>query len=469
MKLITLVILLVTTQSFTPPLPHDEADPPPYETLWFEQPVDHFNRDAGSFKVKVLVQKTNADENSPLFIYTGNESPITDFYAITGFLTGTLQEQFNAKVAFIEHRYFGESIPKKGIEYEYLNTEQVLWDFADITMQLKAKQETPVIAVGGSYGGMLAAMFRIKYPHVVDGALASSAPLLAQHQDGEAFSRIVSKVYSDVDNDCAQLIDKAFQALRVLSREFRLYNAVTESMNLCTPLKTNYEFLQLAEYIKAGLVFMTEYNYPYPTEVLGATLPANPIEAACVPLENFEKSSTDDTWDLLSALMQAAGVYYNAGNADACHQIDDFEVFETGSWPYQKCTELLFPLGSNGVDDIFNYNPWDLKSWNESCQEAYGSKTRLAWENVNYGLYTNIKAQLRYASNIIFSNGDKDPWSYGGIMTDLNEKLFVIIIENASHHMDLRSPNKDDPQSVIDARGQEISIIKYWIEEKAKA
>ena len=30
-------------------------------------------------------------------------------------------------------------------------------------------------------------------------------------------------------------------------------------------------------------------------------------------------------------------------------------------------------------------------------------------------------------------------------MTDLNEKLFVIIIENASHHMDLRSPNKDDP------------------------
>ena len=53
-------------------------------------------------------------------------------------------------------------------------------------------------------------MFRIKYPHVVDGALASSAPLLAQHQDGEAFSRIVSKVYSDVDTDCAQLIDKAF-------------------------------------------------------------------------------------------------------------------------------------------------------------------------------------------------------------------------------------------------------------------
>ena len=84
--------------------------------------------------------------------------------------------------------------------------------------------------------------------------------------------------------------------------------------------------------------------------------------------------------------------------------------------------------------------------------EAYGSETRLPWENVNYGLYTNIKNELRYASNIIFSNGDKDPWSYGGIMTPLNDKLPVILIENASHHMDLRSPNKADPQSVIDAR-----------------
>ena len=39
---------------------------------------------------------------------------------------------------------------------------------------------TQVITVGGSYSGNLAAWFKVKYPHLSDGSVASSAPVTAQ-------------------------------------------------------------------------------------------------------------------------------------------------------------------------------------------------------------------------------------------------------------------------------------------------
>jgi len=35
----------------------------------------------------------------------GNEGDIVEFYEISGFLTQTLYEKFNARILFIEHRF----------------------------------------------------------------------------------------------------------------------------------------------------------------------------------------------------------------------------------------------------------------------------------------------------------------------------------------------------------------------------
>ena len=53
-------------------------------------------------------------------------------------------------------------------------------DYATLIKSIKkglSAPKAPVIAFGGSYGGMLAAWFRIKYASVVDGAIAASAPI----------------------------------------------------------------------------------------------------------------------------------------------------------------------------------------------------------------------------------------------------------------------------------------------------
>lgn len=94
-----------------------------------------------------------------------------------------LAPRHSALLVFAEHRYYGESRPferRTGRSMHWLTMEQAMADYAELIWELRAELEdadTPVIGFGGSYGGMLAAWFRMKYPHLLDGAIAGSAPI----------------------------------------------------------------------------------------------------------------------------------------------------------------------------------------------------------------------------------------------------------------------------------------------------
>ncbi len=81
---------------------------------------------------------------------------------------------------------------------------------------------------------------------------------------------------------------------------------------------------------------------------------------------------------------------------------------------------------------------------------------------------------------------DLDPWCSGGVLETINDQLPAILIKNGAHHLgmllsidflvrknlsnylfhlDLRSSNKDDTESVRQARLLEIKFIKQWIQE----
>ena len=71
------------------------------------------------------------------------------------------------------------------------------------------------------------------------------------------------------------------------------------------------------------------------------------------------------------------------------------------------------------------------------------------------------------ASNILWTNGQNDPWSAGGILSDISPDMKVLLLAGAAHHEDLRLPSVDDRPSVIDARKYEMSIISQWLRDWA--
>lgn len=74
----------------------------------------------------------------------------------------------------MSHQYYMH-IFQDAAHYGYLTSEQALADYAVFLdwfkSTMKGAEHVPVIAFGGSYGGMLAAWMRAKYPHIIAGCV----------------------------------------------------------------------------------------------------------------------------------------------------------------------------------------------------------------------------------------------------------------------------------------------------------
>lgn len=177
-------------------------------------PVNHFttnNTDPlQTYKMRYIIDESHVKENAanpPILFYCGNEGDVWTFYNNTGFVTQNLSAAFNAVVLFGEHRYYGESLPFGDQSFtsrdtvKYLTVDQTMMDYVHLIQHIKNTNPnykySPVFAFGGSYGGMLAAWFRMKYPHVIQGAHASSAPILffPGSVSPYAFNELVTRQY----------------------------------------------------------------------------------------------------------------------------------------------------------------------------------------------------------------------------------------------------------------------------------
>lgn len=128
-------------------------DAPTATVRFYDQFIDHFNPEsnAGTFKQRILYNQqywgksarwSRASCPGPIFFYTGNESPVTDYWSNSGFMTDVLAKEHGALIVFAEHRYFGQSMPFGNQSFAnnnvgYLNPEQALADYATFLTDMK--------------------------------------------------------------------------------------------------------------------------------------------------------------------------------------------------------------------------------------------------------------------------------------------------------------------------------------------
>ncbi|KAI8799105.1 lysosomal Pro-X carboxypeptidase isoform X1 [Biomphalaria glabrata] len=454
---------ILRNEKLTSRIPNDYK----YRTLYFNQQVDHFGfANNQTFKQRYLLADQFWSRNGgPIFFYTGNEGDIDWFCNNTGYMWD-IAPDFKALLVFAEHRYYGESLPfgsdtyKNATFLNYLSSEQALADFAELIRYIKATlpgaQNSPVIAFGGSYGGMLAAWLRIKYPNVVIGSLAASAPIwqFTGLTPCNAFDDTTSATWLDASPTCVDNIHKSYYVIESTSQSEGGYQFITETFGLCSPLTSKYDLQPFMAFLVDMYVNLAMVNYPYPASFL-ADLPGWPVKVACSYL-----SEPLDGKDLLRALAKVTNMYFNfTGNTKCVNWTDDGSSGSLGyqGWNYQSCTEMVMPMCSNGSGISYN-SPWDFQQVSDNCYETYKVRPRENWISLEYWA-----KQLKETSNIIFSNGLYDPWSSGGVMESISDTVIAIQIPKGAHHLDLRAKNPLDTPSVIRARIQEGNILRSWL------
>lgn len=443
-----------------------------FQTKYTDVPVDHFSyTNNHTFKLKYLINDGNWSDNGPIFFYTGNEGSIELFAENSGFIM-ELAPKFNALVVFCEHRYYGTSLPFGNLSYTkpeyvgYLSSEQALHDFVDVIDVLQKSKygsngPLPVIAFGGSYGGMLAAWIRLKYPASVLGAIAASAPIL-QFTDLTPcgiFNNIVTYVYASTsDSKCSDAVKLFWPSVRRVTKTPEGKAWLSSEWKLCKNITKDEDVENFIDDISNALVNLAMANYPYPSTFLG-DLPAFPVNAICTKLKGFKNCAQDDK-KFLSFFGNAMNIYTNYSGKAKCNDFGDVDGLSTSGWDYQSCTEMVMPMCSESTD-MFENSAWNFDKYAAGCLKRWGVKPRNPSEVIlQYG-GKNLKA----ASNIVFSNGLLDPWSGGGVLSNISKTVSAIVIPEGAHHLDLRSSNPADPPSVRKARKFHSDSIHKWLKK----
>ncbi|KAF9619603.1 hypothetical protein IFM89_007924 [Coptis chinensis] len=404
--------------------------------LWFNQTLDHYSptdhRKFGQRYYEFLDHFRVPD--GPIFLVICGEATCN---GITNDYVSVLAKKFGAAVVSPEHRYYGKSSPFKSLTTEnlrFLSSKQALFDLAVFRQyyqeSLNAKLnrpnvENPWFVFGVSYAGALSAWFRLKFPHLTCGSLASSAVVLAIYN----YTEFDKQIGESAGPDCKAALQ---EITGLVEKELETNKKAVKAMFGAAELQNDGDFLY---FIADAAVTAFQYGNP---------------DVVCSPLVEAKKAGKD----LLEAYASYVKDYYLGSLGVSTDTYDQRHL---------KSTAISEDSGDRYHLDL--------------CKNVFGEGVypNVDATNIYYG-GTKIAGQS--CSKIIFTNGSQDPWRHASKQTSSPDMpSYIMTCHNCGHGTDLRgcpqSPlclegnaqNCSSPDAVQKVRQQIIEHMDLWLSQ----
>lgn len=426
------------------------AAPSTIHQAFFTQLLDHSYPAQGTFAQRYYIDETySTSDKDPVFFYICGEAACT-----TNALNGAIRhyaKKYHAKLIALEHRYYGQSIPLDSFSTQdlgKLTTEEALNDLAYFQQSIVRKKnwQGKWIAFGGSYPGSLSAWYRLKFPELVAGSLASSAPVMAKEDFFEYDAHVTDVAGPLCALQIRQVVSEVESTLND-GRSFNQMKALFEASDVQDPV----DFLYLiADTGAAAIQYGMRDNFC-------ATL-----NSSATPLQGYARFAKQ-----LYQSMGVSAVDMTAQGAISEQLADYKNDVGMRQWYFQSCTEYGYWQNAHPDKSRSTRSSLiNLDYHRKVCQRLFGFEEPANTSMLNKTYYYPLMEES--VSDIYFTNGANDPWSKLSITEKngnaVNRNLSYYLIDGAAHCDDLHSPSTNDSLSLREARNTMSLLIEKWLD-----
>ncbi|XP_036412319.1 thymus-specific serine protease [Colossoma macropomum] len=440
-----------------------------------QQPLQHFNRkNAKTFPQRFFVNEAHWNRpHGPVFLYIGGEGLLSKFSVLAGHHV-SMAGQHGALLVALEHRFYGQSIIPGGLEtqdLEHLSSQEALADLAAFHQHISQKYNLTCrnvwISFGGSYAGALSAWFRGKFPHLVYGAVASSAPVQAK-LDFSAYNLVVGHSLRD------ESVGGSEKCVKAVRESFALLEAallggnetqVGKDFRCCETPKSPEDQAELLQSVADIFMGTVQYN-----EEVGPLT----ITRIC-DIMTEDQAEGEEAYHRLVKLSEN----YRSMEKKSCLEVSwaktiqyfnqtTDESFGYRQWFYQTCTEFGFYQTCEDSSCLFSHMR-TLQTQTQLCLLLFNISQHTLPANIDFTnqYYGGDQPQTH---RVLYVNGDIDPWMTLSIVRNGTgeDKHRAVLIRGSAHCADMNPLRSSDRTSLKQARKEIEGCVSAWLKSAAQ-